>query len=334
MNNFATPKKLLNVLENRREFRNLTTKLKSYPYKITFDPGNICNLRCPGCHTGIKHPEMIKPAFMHLDKFKLMFDKVKDYTFSIALYNWGEPFLNKQIFDIISYTSEQKVGSTIHSNFNHFNEKMTEDVIKSGLTHIYLSIDGATQDVYSKYRVKGKLEEVIHNLEILVDARKKANKKFPLITWKYLKFPFNADEIEKAKKLSEKIGVDNFEVFDAVTKLTDIYDEASLYKDSTALLSSLNPVCKSLWSSIYLEPDGSVLPCSLSFRKKESFGNLIDSEFMTVWNNDKYQAARALFGKHPNLENVPLPCKGCKYYLKCSKPISSLISSDLNQRFP
>ena len=318
LNHFATPKKLLNILENRKEYKNGNTTLKSYPYKITFDPGNICNLRCPGCHTGIKHPEMLRPAFMKLDNYKTMFDQVKDHALSVALYNWGEPFLNKQIFDIIDYTRSQKVGTTIHSNLNHFNETMADDIVKSGLTHLYLSIDGASQDVYAQYRVKGHLEQVIHNLKLLIAARKKANSKLPFITWKYLVFPFNKHEVEKARSLAKEIGVDNFEVFDAVIKLTDIYDEAENYKQQPELFKTLTNPCKSLWASIYLEPNGTVFPCSLSFRENEGFGNLVQSDFKSVWNNTNYSAARGLFKNPSNTENIPMPCKGCKYFLKCS----------------
>jgi len=318
LNQFATPKKLLNILENRREYKSGKTTLKSFPYKITFDPGNICNLRCPGCHTGIKHPEMLQPRFMKLDNYKLMFNQVKDYALSVALYNWGEPLLNKQIFDIIDYTRSQKVGTTIHSNLNHFNEQMADEIVKSGLTHLYLSIDGASQEVYSQYRVKGHLDQVINNVKLLVEARKKANSKLPFITWKYLVFPFNQHEVSKAKALAMQIGVDNFEVFNAVIKLTDIYDEADNYRQQPELLKTLIKPCKSLWASIYLEPNGTVFPCSLSFRENESFGNAIDSDFRSVWNNTNYTTARGLFKENPELEGIPNPCKGCKYFLKCS----------------
>jgi radical SAM protein with 4Fe4S-binding SPASM domain len=262
---------------------------------------------------------MLRPAFMKLENYKTMFDQVKDYALSVALYNWGEPFLNKQIFDMIDYTRSQKVGTTIHSNLNHFNESMADDIVKSGLTHLYLSIDGATQEVYSQYRVKGHIEQVIHNAKVLVAARKKANSKLPLITWKYLVFPFNKHEVEKASKMAKEIGVDNFEVFDAVIKLTDIYDEAENYRKQPVLLKTLSKPCKSLWASIYLEPGGTVFPCSLSFRENESFGNALDKDFKQVWNNAKYKAARGLFNLKPELDNIPNPCKGCKYYLKCTQ---------------
>lgn len=290
LNHFSSPKKILNILKNKKEFRQTKTTLKSYPYKYTFDPGNICNLRCPGCHTGIKHQEMITPSFMKLNDFKLMFNKVKDYSLSIALYNWGEPFLNKQLFEMISHANENKVGTTLHSNFNHFNQKMADEVIKSKLTHIYLSIDGASQELYSQYRVKGNLEKVIENVKMMVETKKRAKTKLPFITWKFLNFPFNTSEIQKANEISKKIGVNNFEVFyGAIAQVRDIYDQAQEFKDNPKLLDNIKTNCSSLWSSIYLGPDGTVFPCSLSFRESESFGNLLDSDFEKVWNNEKYQ---------------------------------------------
>ena len=329
LNHFSTPKKLFNILENRREYKNGKTILKSYPYKYTFDPGNVCNLRCPGCHTGIKHHEMVKPASMKLDDFKQMFDQVKDHALSIALYNWGEPFLNKQIFDIIAYANEQKVGTTLHSNFNHFNEAMAEEAVKSGLTHLYLSIDGASQEVYSKYRVKGEIDTVTHNLELMIAAKRKLKSSLPFVTWKFLKFPHNEAEIGAARTKAEQIGVSNFEVFDANLKLMDIYDEAENFKNKPELIDNLIEPCKSLWASIYVGADGTTFPCSLAFRPNESFGNLLQKDFKSIWNNEQYQIARGMFTAQSKLTDVPLPCKGCKYFLKCSgdQPKNSAVAA-------
>lgn len=93
-------------------------------------------------------------------------------------------------------------------------------------------------------------------------------------------------------------------------------DDANYRKDP-ALLKGLVPVCKSLWSSMYVGPTGVVFPCSLSFRETETFGNLLEQDLPDFWNNEKYQSARSMFNPNPAIENIPLPCKGCKYYLKC-----------------
>jgi len=316
LNNYSTFKKINNILLNQREFYFKKTTLKSLPYKITIDPASHCNLKCPACHTGTKFSEMIKPSFLKFNDFKSILDQVKDHTLSIALYNWGEPFLNKEIFDIISHATESKVGTTMHSNFNHFNEKMADNLVRSGLTHIYLSVDGATQEVYEQYRVKGKLNNVLHNIEILNEAKRRHKSLFPIITWKYLVFDHNKHEIQNAFQISKMLKVDNFEAFPAQPVLRDIYDEAEEYRLKPSKLGELKQDCKSLWASLYITPDGTTFPCSLSFRESESFGNILKEDLSEIWNNNKYLNARSLFSGKFSKEDIPHPCKGCKFYLK------------------
>ncbi len=259
---------------------------------------------------------MIKPSFLKFDNYKTILEQVKDHALSIALYNWGEPFLNKEIFDIIQHTSEERMGTTIHSNFNRFSEDMAVNAVKSGLTHIYLSIDGATQAAYEKYRVRGHMTDVLENLRIMLETRKRMKSRYPIITWKYLVFDHNRHEVELASRMARSMGVDAFEVFIAHPKLMDIYDEADNYRKDPVLLQSLDGHCKSLWSSLYVNSDGSVLPCSLSYRPSERFGNLLDDDLDTIWNNSSFQNARKMFTTDIPLSEVPEPCRSCKYSLK------------------
>ena len=325
---YGTVKKVNNILLNQFERKQRKSVVRSFPYHVTIDPGNFCNLRCPGCHTGVKHPEMIDPAFLKLDTFKTVFNELKPYALSVSLYNWGEPFLNKQLFDIIDHAESGRVGSTIHSNFNLFNEKIAENAVKSGLTHIYMSIDGATQETYEKYRVKGNISQVLENVKLMLDTRKRLKSKFPLITWKYLVFEHNRHEVEMARKMASDLGVDAFEVFNGSPHLCDIYAYADEYRNEPVMLKELKSPCLSLWSSIYVNSDGSVLPCSLSFRQSEVFGNLVNESLEAIWNNDKYQNSRLMFSGNNMNKSVPLPCAGCKYYLKNCGFVNSYIHHD------
>lgn len=314
LRNYSSSGKIGNILMNAYEARSGKIYLKSRPYKVTIDPGNFCNLRCPGCHTGIKHPEMIQPGFMKYDDFKMVFGQVQPYAISVALYNWGEPFLNKSIFDMIEHCTSKGVGTTLHSNFNVFSEEMARKAVESGLTHIYMSIDGASQEAYAKYRVRGNLDQVMENLRVLLETRKKYKSKFPIVTWKFLEFTHNAHEKEEARRRARELGVDAFEAFVGRPKLTDIYDEAEMYRAS-GFKNPKKEKCPSLWSSIYINSDGSVLPCSLAYRESEVYGNLLREELRDVWNNEKYVESRKIFAGLADEEKVPLPCRACKYYL-------------------
>ncbi|GIT44721.1 MAG: hypothetical protein Ct9H300mP11_26570 [Chloroflexota bacterium] len=61
----------------------------------------------------------------------------------------GEPFLNRRIHEYIEYAHNKNIATIISSNLNKpLTPKIAEQVIKSGLDVMIVSLDGVTQDVY------------------------------------------------------------------------------------------------------------------------------------------------------------------------------------------
>src|SRR5690349_680575 len=84
--------------------------------------------------------------------------------------------------------------------------------VNSGLDYMTVSIDGATQSVYEKYRRKGDIEAVYKNVRSLVEAKKRLGRRTPTVSWQYLAFKHNEHEIEDAIKMAEQLGVDQIMV--------------------------------------------------------------------------------------------------------------------------
>src|SRR5258708_3762336 len=84
--------------------------------------------------------------------------------------------------------------------------------IRSGLDYMILSIDGATQPVYERFRKKGKIEIVFHNIQKLVEARLRSGKRTPVLCWQYLAFDHNAHEISAAIDIARCLGLDTFRI--------------------------------------------------------------------------------------------------------------------------
>jgi MoaA/NifB/PqqE/SkfB family radical SAM enzyme len=84
--------------------------------------------------------------------------------------------------------------------------------VESGLDSMVVSIDGATQPVYERFRRDGNLELVFDNIRKLVAARRRLRRKTPLLSWKFLAFEHNAHEIPEAARMARKLGVDQFQV--------------------------------------------------------------------------------------------------------------------------
>lgn len=63
-------KKAYNYILNTIEKKQKKVYLKSLPVNVTIEPCNVCNLNCPECATGIRHPEAIEPSMLSLEQFK------------------------------------------------------------------------------------------------------------------------------------------------------------------------------------------------------------------------------------------------------------------------
>ena len=131
-------------------FTNLQMKLKrekvvGYPTYLYADITNVCNLKCPLCATGSGASGGQK-GMMSLEMFKKIVDEIGKYLVKIHLYNWGEPLLNKDVYEMIDYAHRHHIVTCMSTNFTLFSEDSAERLIRSGLDEITLSIDGASRE--------------------------------------------------------------------------------------------------------------------------------------------------------------------------------------------
>ena len=64
-----------------------------------------------------------------------------------------------------------------------------------------------------------------------------------------------------------------------------------------------------------VHPDGGVAPCCVVYKQSSDFGRLPD-DVMSLWNNDAYQSARALFSSRTAPRPHATICDGCEIFEK------------------
>ncbi|MFZ0455798.1 MAG: radical SAM protein [Ignavibacteriaceae bacterium] len=282
------------------------------PNAAVIDPINICNLDCPLCASKNQNYEKGKMSF---DTFKMILDKIPSLKV-LVLFNWGEPLLHHEIFNIIKESVSRNIYTITHTNLS-FKQKpeFFEELINSGLHQLVISADGAAQESYEKYRVKGRFDWVINNIKMTVDSKKKLKKRDPKIVWKYIVNKFNEHEIEYAKKLAKELGVeitfDKMGLADDIPDLTfaGTLDERKkqwlpddkkyvmdFYKNGEKFPINNKP-CNQLFTSTVINPDGKVTPCCWVTSKENIWGDLTKESFEDIWNNEKYRYSRSLFNK-------------------------------------
>jgi MoaA/NifB/PqqE/SkfB family radical SAM enzyme len=87
-----------------------------------------------------------------------------------------------------------------------------EAYVNSGLDYMTVSIDGATQSTYEKYRRKGDIETVYRNVRSLTEAKKRLGRRTPTVSWQYLAFEHNQHEIDDAIKMGQQLEIDQLMV--------------------------------------------------------------------------------------------------------------------------
>lgn len=321
---YTSPKKIINlflVLLNHYVIRD--KKVYAYPIKLTIDPTSYCNLRCPLCPTGRGDNSRPK-GFMKFEDFKKIIDELSDYVFVIDFFNWGEPLLNKEIFSMIKYANIKRIKTRFSTNFNVFNENMARKLVESGLDEIVLSIDGASQETYSKYRVGGNFEKVMRNIKILLSIKNEMRSKKPKIIWQFIIMKHNESEIQKALDMAENLGIEisfiptradmGEEIILSDREKIEKYKNwfpSSKFSRYSAQSKLIKPrTCLFLWTQGTINWNGSVSGCCAIYPESADFGNVFESGgFMKVWNNEKFQYARYIVKNKIIDESVI--CSGC-----------------------
>ncbi len=187
--------------------------LPEYPPILQIEPTAACNLRCPqkACDQTLIRKHRRK-MFMTLDEFRAIMDEAGPQTGTINFFNFGEPFLHKEAIEMIAYAKKVNPRTFILSDTNgHFFQtgEKQEAIVASGIDRLVFSVDGATQDSYEKYRVRGNLRAVLDAMQGIVEIRNRLGLKKPEVIWKYILFRTNDsdEEIERAQTLARQIGV-------------------------------------------------------------------------------------------------------------------------------
>jgi radical SAM protein with 4Fe4S-binding SPASM domain len=265
---------------------------------------------------------------MKFENFKKIVDEAGSYLCEIDLYNWGEPFLNKDIFRMIEYAKKAGIKVSISSHLNTLKEEWIHSIIRSKLDHLIVSLDGASRESYQKYRIGGNYDVVISNMKKLINLKKKYKSKYPRVTWQYLVMRQNEEEVDKSRQKAAEIGVDDLDLrpmrcdmgkepflndkekVESITEWLPREKKYSRYNYETEKKNNHLSRCLFLTTTMVINANGSVSPCCGVYDEKWDFGNVFEDGVFHVWNNMKYQEARkTVLSKHTS--NKDLICAYC-----------------------
>lgn len=271
-----------------------------YPYSLTTEPTNKCNLSCLECPTGNKS-STVEKGEMPLVMYKSIIDHVKKYTLFQMIYFQGEPFLNKDVFKMIRYSDTNNIYTRISSNGHFLNPENCIKIIESGLKEIIISLDGFTQKSYEKYRIGGKLDQVIIGIHNLVYAKQKLKSRFPKIILQFLVFNHNESEMSNIKRLYKTLHADKLEFKSAQISIPDNthlipknanYSRYKFVAGKALIKSRLKNKCFRIWSTLVVCWQGDIIPCCFDKNKDHKIGTILNELPFKLWKSGAYNSFR------------------------------------------
>jgi radical SAM protein with 4Fe4S-binding SPASM domain len=292
------------------------------PISYSIEPTNHCNLKCPECPSGLG--ALTRPlGLLKFDNFKSWIDQIKDYGFYIQLFFQGEPYINKNLPEMIKYAQQNSVYVSISTNGHFVNEKNVDQVLENAPDKLIYSVDGLDEESYQKYRVGGTFKQADQGLRLLINRKKQLNQKKPYVEFQFIVMKQNEHQLDDVRDYCNEVGVDKL-VFK--TMQISSYENAVKFLPNNpkyrryfvqdgkfSIKSKLKNHCFALWRTSVITWDGKVVPCCFDKDAEHTLGILNGKSFSDIWLSDEYQKFRSAVLANRKQTNI---CTNCTEGLK------------------
>jgi len=273
------------------------------PYILTVEPTSYCNLTCPQCATGAGKLTRTKQK-LDIDRYQQVIDELQDTLCYLILYNQGEPFLHDRLIDLIAYARSKKIYVITSTNGHFLSDGNTaERLVQSDLNALIVSLDGADERTYQKYRNGGDFQRVLEGIRKLVKCKREVRKSHPKIFLQFLVMKHNEHQIPDMRRLAARLSVERLLV--KTVQLIDVTEadrflpaqparsRYDIEQKKLTLKYTNHKPCSRLWTSTVMLSNGTIVPCCFDKNGIYNMGVIsAHQSFAQIWRSKKYEQFR------------------------------------------
>ncbi|WP_198038947.1 radical SAM/SPASM domain-containing protein [Skermanella stibiiresistens] len=320
LNNLTLPK-VLNLLRSLIAYVAKRPEWVRFPVHVKVDVAPSCQLRCPVCpHSYLPtQPGRQMPKLMKRPLFEKLVDDISRHTIALSMYDLGEPLLNSELPDMITYASSRMMNTYITTNLSlPIRAETIKALVAAKPTLLLVAVDGISPETFGQQRIGGDLKLVTDNLRAIAAEKVLQQSTTCIVCLQYLVFDFNRHEKKAAKQFARSMGVDELHFIEATTSpWLETYKPKSGFNP---LPDRLLPRCAWPYFSAVVHGRGDVLGCCkyrmtdkyLRPDELRSLGNLKEESFETIYRSQQYHLARSMVSSPTKTGNQPNHfCSGC-----------------------
>jgi len=329
--------KLRFMLEQYAFMKNPGLHVPFLPDQVDLDISNQCNLKCITC---FQSAEGFKPKKnMTMETFRAVLDQAEGNASSITFGNHGEPFMHKQVLDMIAEVKERGFFFNMIDNGTLLTPERAQALIDLKVDRLSFSLDSVDPDIYPQLRrgawLKRTLLNILHFLKLNLEQG--------------LPVYVNVSTVNSDLCLQSSPDIRDFfaELPIHVLYTSDIlnFQDCLEIRNQTKLVRmgydkitdrEQLPSCMNGFDRILVRPNGDVSMCPVDWNCVHIIGNVNDTPYTELWNNDKAREFRhaQLTRDYSAIEGEKPLCSQCdgKWVLDhASRPemILNTLSADL-----
>jgi radical SAM protein with 4Fe4S-binding SPASM domain len=300
-------KKYFQVIDD--EQRSPTAPLA--PTCLYLEVTNECNLTCKTCP--LTYGRVESPALLTLDKVRFLVSQFPSAT-RMVLHGIGEPLLNQELPQIISYLKVEGKYVLFNSNATLLNAKWQRALVESRLDEYRVSLDATTPESYAQVRGKPMFPLILKNLEQFMAFKKHLGAARPRVSLWLTGLKETLRELPDFLRVAHRLGIE--EVYlQRLVYWDDDHDDKlatadqslfqSLQAEEEAIIQASEALAKRLglhfeasgattpaqsiqqtddsrpwarcmrpWTVMYITANGSVFPCCIAPFSTESLPSI------------------------------------------------------------
>ena len=150
--------------------------------QIFVDLSTLCNAGCPQCHrtsvNGLGKQDWLPMVQWSLEEFKTAFPSniLKENVSQLSICGtWGDPVMNKDIKEIITYVVEENpnISINVDTNGSIRDEQWWWELgmLAGKSLRVIFAVDGIDQIMHQKYRRFTNLEKVLANMRAISETK-------------------------------------------------------------------------------------------------------------------------------------------------------------------
>ncbi len=293
----------------------------SFPIELDIMLTWKCQCNCIFCEPWVGHNRTLFPGEMTTEQIIRIIKEASGHGPCLFFLTGGEPFLRKDLPEIISYLTKNNLLFEISSN-GLFDESMLDKVIGAGLETFQISIMGKssykriTQSNYDYYQVlkniqmatakglnvKVSIVPMIFNLDELISIAEDIGKSGAKV-YRILRFmPFRPYMLNWAAAPHELAAMlpKIFETCQRYNVILDVNETPTgleTHPISDKFYHPMVTTCPAGKRRLTILPDGQAVPCYSMIREDLLLGNVLDEGIEHVWKNPKLYEFRKMSPK-------------------------------------